>query len=183
MYDTRALDRLNNRSSLNENSRLSMNRFEPGLLDKLFGDDPNQPAPAVVRQLSLDELKGAIARHIESLLNARIAYTDERLEGLTECKQSVLTYGLSDFAGLSLASHDDRTTICNSIERAIERHEPRLKQVAVRLELSTRSTNALCFSIKALLVVHPAEERVNFDAMLQPSTLQYSVTRARAKKP
>lgn len=49
-----------------------MNRFEPGLLDKLFGDGPNQPASAVVRQLSLDELKGTVARHIESLLNARI---------------------------------------------------------------------------------------------------------------
>jgi len=49
-----------------------MNRFEPGLLDKLFGVGPNQPASAVARQLSLDELKGTVARHIESLLNARI---------------------------------------------------------------------------------------------------------------
>jgi type VI secretion system protein ImpF len=47
-----------------------MSRFEPSLLDKLFGDGPNQPASAVVRQLSLDELKGTVARHIESLLNA-----------------------------------------------------------------------------------------------------------------
>ena len=49
-----------------------MNRFEPGLLDKLFGVGPNQPASAVARQLSLDELKGTVTRHIESLLNARI---------------------------------------------------------------------------------------------------------------
>ena len=48
-----------------------MNRFEPGLLDKLFGDGAHQPAPAVVRRLSLDELKGAVAGHIESLLIAR----------------------------------------------------------------------------------------------------------------
>ncbi len=159
-----------------------MNRFEPGLLDKLFGDGLNQPMPAVVRQLSLDELKGTVARHIESLLNARIAFTDERLAGLTECQRSVLTYGLNDFAGLSLASHDDRETICKSIRRAIERHEPRLKQVDVQLEVNAQSTNVLCFAIKALLVVHPAAEPVNFDAMLQPSTLQYSVTRARAKR-
>ncbi len=33
-----------------------MNRFEPSLLDKLFGDGRNQPASAAVRQLSLDEL-------------------------------------------------------------------------------------------------------------------------------
>ena len=159
-----------------------MNRFEPGLLDKLFGDGAHQPAPAVVRQLSLDELKGSVAGHIESLLNARITFTDERLAGFDECRRSVLTYGLNDFAGLSLASHDDRTTICNSIQRAIERHERRLKQVDVKLELNAQSTNVLCFAIKAMLVVHPASEPVNFDAMLQPSTLQYSVTRARPKR-
>ncbi|WP_206951281.1 type VI secretion system baseplate subunit TssE [Trinickia acidisoli] len=159
-----------------------MNRFEPGLLDKLFGDGPNQPMSAVVRQLSLDELKGTVARHIESLLNARITFTDERLAGLTECQRSVLTYGLNDFAGLSLASHDDRTTICKSIRRAIERHERRLKQVDVKLEVNAQSTNVLCFAIKALLGVHPAAEPIDFDAMLQPSTLQYSVTRARAKR-
>jgi type VI secretion system protein ImpF len=159
-----------------------MNRFQPGLLDKLFGDGPNQPASGVARQLSLDELKATVAHHIESLLNARISLTDERLARFEECQRSVLTYGLNDFAGLSLASHDDRQTICKSIKRAIERHERRLKQVEVTLELSARSANALCFAIKAMLVVHVAEEPVSFDAMLQPSTLQYSVTRARPKR-
>jgi len=159
-----------------------MNRFEPGLHDKLFGDGQNQPTPAAVRQLSLEELKSTVARHIESLLNARIALADERLAGLPECKRSVLTYGLNDFAGLSLASHDDRTTICNSIQRAIERHEPRLKQVAVTLEVDAQSTSVLCFAIQAMLVVHPAEQPVNFDAMLQPSTFKYSVAHARPKK-
>ena len=159
-----------------------MNRFEPGLLDKLFGDGPHQPAPAVVRQLSMDELKGTVARHIESLLNARITFTDERLAGFDECQRSVLTYGLNDFAGLSLASHDDRKTICDSIRRAIERHERRLKQVEVNLEVNAQSTNVLCFAIKAMLVVHQAAEPVRFDAMMQQSTLQYSVTRARPKR-
>jgi len=160
-----------------------MNRFEPGLLDKLFGDGAHQPVPAVVRQLSLDELKATVAGHIESLLNARITFTDARLGALTECQRSVLTYGLNDFAGLSLASHDDRTTICSSIQRAIERHEPRLKRVVVKLEVNEQSTSVLCFAIQALLVVHEAEEPINFDAMLQPSTRQYSVTRGRKKGP
>jgi type VI secretion system protein ImpF len=159
-----------------------MNRFEPGLLDKLFGSDSHQPS-SVVHQLSLDELKRSVARHIESLLNARIVFTDKRLARFPECRRSVLTYGLDDFAGLSLASHDDRKTICDSIQRAIERHERRLKQVKVKLELNAQSTNMLCFAIQALLVVHPAEEPINFDAMLQPSTLQYSVTHARTKRP
>lgn len=95
-----------------------MNRFEPGLLDKLFGGGPNQPVSAVVRQLSMDGLKGTVARHIESLLNARITFADKCLAGFNECQRSVLTYGLNDFAGLSLASHDDWETICDSQKRS-----------------------------------------------------------------
>ncbi|NIF78413.1 type VI secretion system baseplate subunit TssE [Paraburkholderia sp. Cy-641] len=158
-----------------------MKRFEPGLLDKLFDDDPHSLAPAAVRQLSIEELKGTVARDLESILNSRIVFTESDLAMLPECRRSILTYGLNDFAGLSLASHYDRAFICKSIQQAIERHEPRLQRVSVTLELNERSTNALYFGIQAMLVVHPAQEPVNFDALLQPSTLQYSVTRARAK--
>ncbi|RDU95044.1 type VI secretion system baseplate subunit TssE [Trinickia dinghuensis] len=156
-----------------------MKRFEPSLLDKLFDDDPRSPAPVAMRQWSLEELKGRVARDVESLLNTRIVLTEDELEKLPECQRSVLTYGLNDFAGLSLASHYDRTFICESIEQAIARHEPRLREVRVSLEVNEQSTNALYFVIRAKLVVHPAEEPVSFDAMLQASTLQYSVTRSR----
>jgi type VI secretion system protein ImpF len=159
-----------------------MKRFEPSLFDKLFDDDPHGQAPATMRHLSLEELKSNVARDIESILNTRIAFSEELLEGLPECGRSVLTYGLNDFSGLSLASYTDRMFICRSIQRAIERHEPRLQRVKVALELNEQqSTNMLYFAIQALLVVHPAQEPVNFDAMLQPSTLQYSVSRSRAK--
>lgn len=156
-----------------------MKRFEPSLLDKLFDDDPHSPAPAAMRQWSLEELKGRVARDVEALLNTRIVMTEAELAKLPECQRSVLTYGLNDFAGLSLASHYDRTFICESIEQAIARHEPRLREVRVALEVNEQSTNALNFVIRAKLVVHPAEEPVSFDAMLQASTLQYSVTRSR----
>lgn len=159
-----------------------MKRFEPSFLDKLYDDEPHQPASAAMRQLSLDELKGTVARDLEAILNARITLTERDLEAHSECRKSVLTYGLNDFSGLSLANDYDRAFICNSIQQAIARHEPRLREVQVKFELNQQSTNALYFAIQALLVVHPAEEPVNFDAMLQPSTLQYSVTRARAAK-
>ncbi|QBQ99380.1 type VI secretion system baseplate subunit TssE [Paraburkholderia pallida] len=158
-----------------------MKRFEPSFFDKLFDDEPHVPAPAAMRQLSLEELKATVARDLESILNTRIAFSEEMLAQLPQCQKSLLTYGLNDFAGRSLVSHTDRTFICNSIQQAITRHEPRLQGVSVTLELNSRSTSVLNFVIQALLVVHPAEEPVNFDAMLQPSTLQYSVTRARAK--
>ncbi|WP_354686757.1 type VI secretion system baseplate subunit TssE [Cupriavidus necator] len=156
-----------------------MKGFEPSLLDKLFDDEPHAPLPSALRQLSLEELKATVARDIEALLNTRIVYEDADFSGLPECRRSVLTYGLNDFAGLSLASFDDRHYICQSLRNAIERHEPRLQNVNVSLAINERATSVLCFGISAVLLVGPAREPVSFDAMLQPSTLQYSVTRGR----
>ncbi|AMR81457.1 type VI secretion system baseplate subunit TssE [Cupriavidus taiwanensis] len=156
-----------------------MKGFEPSLLDKLFDDEPHAPLPSALRQLSLEELKATVARDIESLLNTRIVHEDADFNGLPECRRSLLTYGLNDFAGLSLASFDDRQYICQSLRNAIERHEPRLQNVNVALSVNERATSVLCFGISAVLLVGPAREPVSFDAMLQPSTLQYSVTRGR----
>jgi len=89
-----------------------------------------------------------------------------------------VTYGLNDFAGRSLSSPDDRAYICLCLQAAIARHEPRLRKVRASLELREDSVNRLNFSINALLVVSAVQEPVNFDAVLQPSTLQYSISKA-----
>lgn len=155
-----------------------MTGFEPGLLDKLFDDDRRGPASPVLRNFSLEEIKNVVARDLEALLNTRMVFTDELLESFPECKRSVMTYGLNDFSGLSLASFYDRSFICRSLELAISRHEPRLRNVVVRLEVGGQaSTSVLYFSISALLTLPALKEPVNFDALLQPTTLQYSVTR------
>ncbi|MEJ8846210.1 type VI secretion system baseplate subunit TssE [Variovorax rhizosphaerae] len=156
--------------------------FEPGLLDKLFDDDRRGPASPALRNFSLEDMKNVVARDLETLLNTRMVFTEQMLEGLDQCKSSVLTYGLNDFSGRSLASFNDRTFICRSIELAIGRHEPRLKNVEVKLELDGQSnTSVLYFSISALLTLPAMKEPVNFDALLQPTTLQYSVTRGASK--
>jgi type VI secretion system protein ImpF len=89
------------------------------------------------------------------------------------------SYGMNDFIGLSLANPGDRNFICRSLERTIAIHERRLRQVQVSLELDEGSVNRLRFAINALLLVHPSTEPVFFDAMLQPSTLQYSVSKSK----
>lgn len=152
--------------------------FEPSLFDKLFDDLPAAP---VRRKLSLEQLKDSVARDLESLLNTRNVFGDLESEDFPLAKASVAAYGLSDFASFSLANIADRQRICASLERAIAAHEPRLQEVRVELELQRRAVNALFFSINAVLVVNPAEEPVAFDAMLQPTSLQYSVSRPRAR--
>lgn len=152
--------------------------FEPSLFDKLFDD---QPVGAARRRLSLEQLKDSVARDLEALLNTRIVLDDGFETDFPQTKRSVAGFGLSDFAGLSLANVYDRRRICASIESAIAAHEPRLREVRVDLELHRKTVNALYFSINAVLVVRPAQEPVSFDALLQPTSLQYSVTRHRPR--
>ncbi|WP_370682131.1 type VI secretion system baseplate subunit TssE [Comamonas sp. GB3 AK4-5] len=156
-----------------------MNGFEPGLFDKLF-DDELSLSTAMLRRMSAEEMKGVVAHDLESLLNARISLSEADLELYPQCSRSVLTYGLNDFAGMSLVSHYDRVYICNSLQNAIARHESRLRQVEVSLVGKRRAgSSALCFNISAVLMLPGIREPVNFDAMLQPTTLQYSVSKAR----
>lgn len=158
-----------------------MNGFEPGLFDKLFDDESALSSSSVtLRRMSVEEMKGVVARDLESLLNTRISLSEEDFDLYPQCRRSVLTYGLDDFAGMSLASHYDRVYICTSLQHAIARHETRLSQVEVSLAGTRRSSNsALCFNISAVLILPGMREPVNFDAMLQPTTLQYSVSKAR----
>jgi len=51
-------------------------------------------------------------------------------------------------------------------------------QLALRDEAVGPSINRLSFSITAVLVGSVSQEPVNFDAVLQPSTLQYSIRKA-----
>ena len=90
----------------------------------------------------------------------------------------MVTYGLNDFADRCLSSPSDRAAICASIEKTIACHEPRLRNARANLDLGGESVNRLNFSITAVLVASVSQEPVNFDAVLTPSTLQYSISKA-----
>jgi len=157
-----------------------MKGFEPSLLEKLFDDEPRVTAASgIFKTISLDQYKESVARDLEGLLNSRAAYTEDTLKAFPNCQKSLMTYGLRDFSTMSLANAYERAAICRSLEQSIARHEPRLHNVRVTLEANARSVGGLHFSIHALLDVQPAREPISFDALLQPSTLQYSVSRLR----
>jgi type VI secretion system protein ImpF len=150
-----------------------MTGFTPGLFDRLLGE-PGGSAPA---RLNLEQIKDAVARDLEDLLNTRAALPEELLQPWPECSRSILNYGLVDFAGMCLSSSEDRARICASLKAAIERHEPRLRNVQARLEREAGSINRVSFVINATLALPALNEIVSFDAVLQPSTLHYSINR------
>lgn len=158
----------------------SMKGFEPSLLEKLLDDNARtRSGSGVVQTVSIEQYKESVARDLEGLLNSRAAFSEDSLGDYPNCRQSLMTYGLCDFSSMSLASGPDRAAICRSLEQAIARHERRLHGVQVRLETGSHVGSGLHFTIHALLDLHPAREPVSFDAMLQPSTMQYSVSRLR----
>ena len=157
-----------------------MKGYTPDLFDRLLGQ-PVRNGVAAAR-LNAEELKDAVARDLEALLNTRSVIQDGDLQGFPECAKSMVVYGLCDFADRSLSSPQDRAHICACIEATIGRHEPRLANVKALLEPregdAGSSVNRLGFSITAVLVGSVSQEPVNFDAVLQPSTLQYSIRKA-----
>ena len=156
-----------------------MNGFEPSLIEKLLDDAPDKAGSSVFKSISVERYKESVARDLEGLLNSRSAFSEPDLADYPNCRQSLMTYGLCDFSSMSLANAYDRAAICRSLEQAIARHEPRLSSVQVSLDASPRLGGGLHFTIQALLDLQPAREPVSFDALLQPNTLQYSVSRMR----
>lgn len=153
-----------------------MKGTSPTLFDKLLADTGPNILNASITRLSVDKVRDSVANDLESLLNTRAVISEESLLAYPECQRSILSYGLSDFAGLSLASIDDRAFVCRALERAISRHEPRLRNVRAKLEIEQDSINKLNFAISALLIIQESKEPVVFDAILKPSSLQYSIT-------
>ena len=154
-----------------------MKGFTPGLFDRLLGVSLRGINGNLAR-MSVEDMKDAVARDLEALLNTRAVLPPDYLADWPECERSVVSYGMQDFAELSLSSPSDRAFICTCIEQTISRHEPRLRNVKAQLEMREGAVNRLDFSITGVLVASASQEAVNFDAVLQPSTLSYSISKA-----
>lgn len=159
-----------------------MQRFRPSLLDCLFDDGAGMASSHALPQMSLEQVKDCVARDLEALLNTRCALAEQDFAGWPMSARSVLSYGMVDFSSLSLASPEDRRRICQSIERAIGVHEPRLSAVQVILEYGGAAAQKLHFSIRAWLLVERCKEPVSFDAVVNQATQHYRVRCAGADR-
>jgi type VI secretion system protein ImpF len=129
--------------------------------------------------MSIEDFKSVVARDVESLLNTR-GGSPKMVPSQYPCAlSSVWSFGLTDFASKSMASLEDRDAICRTIERAISNQESRLTKVSVTIDSRENRTHRLRFNIQALLLVHPLQEPVSFDAELQTTTQNYAVQSVR----
>jgi len=149
--------------------------YTSSVWDRLIAPIPACAAERRPLQLTLAQYKLAIARDLEALLNNRVAISPEELATYPACRESIVNFGLADFAQLCLTSSTDRKKICDLLTAAITRNEPRLAQVRARLVEDAGRVNRLSFAISGQLRTPTNDDRVQFDIMLEPSSLQYAI--------
>lgn len=148
----------------------------PSLLDRLLDDAPDVvQEPAHSRFQNLRQLKRAVARDLEALLNTRQEALEEVPAEFVEVSRSLFCYGLPDCTSLNLLSPQDRNRIRRALEQTIATFESRLERVRVMLDPPRQYERILRFRVEAVLPVRPAPEPVTFDAVLQLHTQEYMV--------
>lgn len=134
------------------------------MLDRLVDTEPHLSREAVQRRLfDSEQIRASVVRDLENLLNTRQKITVPP-PGFDEVNRSVHTYGLPDFSSENPRSPLFQRRLLQAIEQTIARFEPRLRNVAVRLDTSTHRERVFSFRISGVLVVEPLSEPVVFDS-------------------
>jgi len=151
-------------------------RVALSVLDRLLDFEPEiNREPLASRSKNLRQLKQAVRRDLEWLLNTR-QVPDGIPPELKETSNSVASYGLPDFTHMSMESGDDQKFVKREIEELVRRFEPRLEGVVVSVESVRSSERLLRFRIDARLKIDPAPEPITFDTVLQLGSGQYTVS-------
>jgi type VI secretion system protein ImpF len=153
-------------------------RVSWSVLDRLIDLDPNlSQDPPRSQSASLVELKQAVRRDLEWLLNTR-CHAENVDGGLTEAPRSVAFYGLPDFTAASAKSSAEQDKMTKAIEEALNYFEPRFSNIKVSLEPVSNVDRNLKFRIEATLEIEPTPEAVVFDTVLQLGSGNFAVTGA-----
>jgi type VI secretion system protein ImpF len=150
-------------------------RVSQSVLDRLIDEEPRvSTEPPKSQSQSLAELKQAVRRDLEWLLNTRCFY-DHGDGGLEETYRSVAFYGLPDFTGVSAKSHLEQARMTKALETSIKYFEPRFSNLKVKLEPLSNVDRVLRFRIEAVLDIEPTPEPVAFDTVLQLGSGNFAV--------
>jgi len=150
-------------------------RITPSVFDRLLDFEPNLSSETPKsRSRSLAELKQAVKRDLEWLLNTR-QYAGEVDETLEEVPRSVVMFGLPDFTAVGAKSPAEQKRLVKQIETAIKNFEPRFIDLRVVLEPLSNVERILRFRIEARLRIEPSPEPVVFDTVLELGNGSYQV--------
>jgi type VI secretion system protein ImpF len=149
---------------------------QPSIVDRLI--DPESAGTSIMIGYTVEKMYQAVLRDLEDLLNT-VHTAQEIGSEFPETLDSVAAYGLPDMGSMEAISADQRSSIGKGIKKAVERFEPRLRNVKVTLLKNDEDAvrRSIRFRIDARLAVDPAPE-VAFDTILEMGSSQYQVTPA-----
>lgn len=147
----------------------------PSVLDRLIDYEPDNKneAPKSVQQ-SIDDLKRSVKRDVEWLLNTRLAH-DVIPEGLEEVRNSLATFGLPDFVGMSSKDAEERKSLLKNLEKALRTFEPRLINLKVSLKELDNLERGVVFQVEADLKMEPVPEPIVFDTVLKVGSGDFEI--------
>jgi len=153
-------------------------RLRLSLLELLDNEDPLRRGRgrALTWNENLKDLKESVRKNLQAVLNTR-RLEDAVPPEFEHCEDSLLTYGLPDFAGFTVADNDDRERLGAAIGRAIRRFEPRLTGLKVVADNGDpkKREGVIHYRIDAWLRIEPVPEPVTFDTVLEASKWHFLV--------
>lgn len=158
----------------------SKEKLQPSLLDRLTDTEPTKSVESrQQRVLSMRQLRAAVLRDLEWLLNSGNMDGVQDLSDYPDVSDSVLNYGLPDLAGSTVSSAD-----VNELERvlydAIIHYEPRIIRntlnVTAQINTDQLSHNAITFNIEGELWAQPIFEQLYLKTSIDLENGEVKVT-------
>jgi type VI secretion system protein ImpF len=146
------------------------------LFDRLTDEDPQSGVNLPLsREESTRRFRRSVQRDLEQLLNTRrtMVPVDARFG---EVLESVHEFGVPDTTGLPIATAEGREQLTSELRDAINRFEPRLVNVVVRITESDQvNSPQVRFAVEATLRMDPTPEQILFDTVLEVSSSTFAV--------
>ncbi|MDG5493434.1 type VI secretion system baseplate subunit TssE [Niveispirillum sp. BGYR6] len=147
----------------------------PSVFDRLLQPVEGPSVRQVGWNAALAQLKQAIRRDLEALLNTR------RRPGVPggeigELARSPLRFGIPDFTAINMATAERHAIFGRALETAIRNFEPRLAGVAVSVLTSDHVLDrTLRFRVEAVIRVEPSPEPIVFESVFDPVSQTFSI--------
>jgi type VI secretion system protein ImpF len=161
--------------------RGQLRRAQLSLLDRLIDADPSESVDKPLTSgAALQKLCESVCKDLEELLNTRRRWRSWDLH-YAELNQSLVGYGLPDFASGTFSDPRRREELRRLIETCIRRFEPRIVNVNVTLlENADKLSPTLRLRVEVLLRVDPAPEPIIFDAFVELDSKNVTVAQREA---
>ena len=121
-----------------------------------------------------DDVQQGILRDVTLLLNTKLNLHE--LGIYPELANTIINYGLPDFAEFEANTSQTANIIKQKIEKILVLHEPRLKDVSVTV--TNFAKFSIGFTIDATYMIEPSPIKIKFDSKYQPDVQQFKVEEA-----